>query len=374
MILDSHAYCFQPGDHPAGYATAEEHLAWIQAAQTLHHQPAWRIRDRIAGSSTELGTETPSDWSGLPDVGFRIDREKGRVVWTTDDEDFTKQFYPPNLRNLEFTPDSLIAEMDYAEVDIALIHTNPMLGRDAAFLADCVRKYPDRLRAMAPVDEWRILAEPDAVISELHQAITSHGLHAIKFNTRPAYRISPEPWDDGPYRPFWEAATKLGVPIFFTLGAGPGSAAGASDGSRFRDGYFKEQRTLIDWMERYPQVVCSLTHGFPWRVFREGDRIDLPDVIWAPFENPNLSLEVCFPVRIGDLFDFPYRKVWPVFELMVERIGAQRLLWGTDMPFQNRFCTYRQSRQWIEKYCDFLDAEQLNHIMGRTAARILELE
>ena len=374
MIIDSHAYCFQPGDAPAGFASPEEHLAWIQAAQTLHHQPAWRVRDRAPASSEMLGAESPSDWSNLPDLNFRIDRDRGRVVWTIDGEDFTKQFFPPNLRNLEFTPHSLIAEMDYADVDVALLHTNPMLGRDTAFLADCIRKYPDRLRAMAPVDEWRIASEPDAVIDELRTAIAQHKLHAIKFNTRPAYAQSSDPWDDGPYRPFWEAAVELDVPIFFTLGAGPGSAALASDGSQFIEGYLNEQRVLIDWMDRYPNTVCALTHGFPWRVFLNDDRVELADSVWLPFENPNLSLEVCFPVRIGDLFDYPYQEVHPTLEQLVERIGSQRLHWGTDMPFQNRFCTYRQSRRWIEHSCDFLNTEQVADIMGRTASRILNLE
>jgi hypothetical protein len=39
-------------------------------------------------------------------------------------------------------------------------------------------------------------------------------------------------------------------------------------------------------------------------------------------------------------------------------------MWGTDMPFQNRFCTYHQSRVWIEKYCAFLDRESPGKIMG----------
>ena len=371
LIVDSHAYCFPSGDDPAGYATLEERRAWLQISQGLHHQPTWRVRDRASASPQELGRETPSDWSGLPDVDFRIDCQRGRVVWTIDGEDFTKQFFPPALRDLEFTPHSLIAEMDYAGVDAALLHTNPMLGRDSAYLAECVRMHPDRLRAMAPVDEWRVIAETDAVIGEVESAIGEHGLHAVKFNTRPAFSQSTVPWDDGPYRPFWEAVTALGVPIFFTLGAGPGSAAGATSGAEYRQGYLDEQRMLMAWMERYPDAACSLTHGFPWRVFLEGDRIDLPEAIWEPFDNPRLSLEVCFPVRIGDLFDFPYRQVQPTLREMVERIGSDRLLWGTDMPFQNRFCTYRQSRDWIEKYCGFLDAKELDDIMGGTAARIL---
>ena len=59
---------------------------------------------------------------------------------------------------------------------------------------------------------------------------------------------------------------------------------------------------------------------------------------------------------------------------MVDRIGARQLLWGTDMPFQNRFCTFRQSRDWIESYCDFLSDDDLRLIMGGTAARILGIE
>jgi len=306
-------------------------------------------------------------------VNFRIDRARGRVVWTVEGEDYTKQFFPPNLRNLEYTPHSLIAEMDYAGVDVALLHTDPMLGRDSAYLAECVRQYPGRLCAMAPVDEWRIPGETGAVIDELVTAIEVQGLHAIKFIPPLAYMAGPEPWDDGPYRPFWEAAADLGVPVFFTLGAGPEARTRALSPAEQRQGYLDELGILVRWMVRYPDLVCGLTHGFPWRAFLEGQRIALPPRIWEPFQNPNCHLEVSFPVRLGDLFDYPYRPVWSVLEEMVARIGAQQLMWGSDMPFQNRFCTYRQSREWIERYCDFLSPEALENLMGGTAARVLGL-
>jgi predicted TIM-barrel fold metal-dependent hydrolase len=373
VIVDSHAYCFPPADHPAGHPSGAAHLRWVQAAHAGHHQPAWKVRDRAPADSRVLCPGTRYVKSELPDVQFRVDREKGRAAWTIDGEDYTKQFYPPNLHDMELTPHGLIGEMDYAGVDVALLHTNPFLSRDAAYQAECVRLYPDRLRSMAPADEWRIIDEPDAVVEELRAAVAGHRLHAIKFNARLAYLDGTQPWDDGPYRSFWEAAVALGVPIFFTLGAGTAELSGRMSVAELRSGYLDEQRVLMRWMERYPQAVCSLTHGFPWRAFLEGDRIVVPDEIWRPFENPRCHLEVCFPVRIGDLFDFPYREVWPTFEAMIERVGADQLMWGTDMPFQNRFCTYRQSRVWIEKYCAFLDRESLAKIMGGTAARVLGL-
>jgi hypothetical protein len=126
---------------------------------------------------------------------------------------------------------------------------------------------------MAPVDEWRIGAETDAVIAELTTAIAQCGLHATKFNAPLASISGPEPWDDGPYRPFWEAAVSLRVPVFFTLGTGLEGDAEASLADR-QQSYLNEQRILMRWMERYPDTVCSLTHGFPWRVLL--DRIGSP--------------------------------------------------------------------------------------------------
>lgn len=362
MIIDSHAYCFTPVDQPGGYATAAQRLRWVQIATAGHHQPAFRLRDRQPADSSVLA---PKGWdleSELPDVNFRVDHAQGRTVWTIDDEDYSKYWFPPNLRNVEYTPHSLVSEMDHAGVDVALLHTDPTLGRDSAYLAKCVAQYPDRIRSMAPVDEWRIVHETDAVIDELFTAINEHGLHAIKIIPELVYFHRDDPWDDGPYRPFWEAATSLNVPIFFTLGG-----AGI-------DGYLSELRILMHWMERYPQTVCSLTHGFPWRQMLDGDRIVFPQAIWEPFNNPNCNLEVCMPVRLGDLFDFPYRACWPAMEAMLENVGARQLLWGTDMPFQNRFCTYRQSRDWIEKYCEFITPDDLALIMGAAAARVLGLE
>ena len=128
------------------------------------------------------------------------------------------------------------------------------------------------------------------------------------------------------------------------------------------------------WLDRYPQVTASVTHGFPWRDFLDGGRFALSDAMWGPFAGSTLSIEVCFPVRIGDRFDFPYRECWPAMEAMVQNIGAGRLLWGTDMPFQNRFCTYRQSRAWIANYgASFLSRDDVAKIMGGNAARIFAL-
>ncbi len=373
MIIDSHAYCFPPADSPAGYASTDEHMRWVQAGQAGHYQPAFDIATREAGSSLPLAPDGTKDLARLPDVGFRVDSEAGRILWTADGRDFTKHYYPPSLRDCAYPPAGLISEMDYAGVDMAFLHTHPMLARDSAYQAACIARFPGRLLSMAPVDEGRIRDDVDAVIGDMATAIETHRLHAIKFNGASAYMVSDDPWDDGFYRPFWEAATALSVPIFFTLDNGPEHASWENS-ARHQAGYLNELAILTRWMERYPDALCSITHGFPYRTFMAEGRVVLPEDIWRPFESPNLSIEVSFPVRIGDMFDFPYREIWPAIEEMVGRIGAGQLMWGTDLPFQNRHCTYLQSRALLEKYCAFLDAGEVDAIMGGTVARVLGLE
>ncbi|HVA87527.1 MAG TPA: amidohydrolase family protein [Candidatus Saccharimonadales bacterium] len=368
MIVDSHIYCFRAPDAPAGHPTAADHMKLWQWGYALHHQPAYRTRDREPADSQLLLDPAPDDPLRLAtNRNFRVDRVTNRLIWTVDGEDCTKQYLPPNV--IEFRAGSAIAEMDYAGIDWALMHVDAALEKDVEYLASCVRAFPDRLRSMAPVDEWLIPTDPETAIRRATEAIEIHGLHAFKIIPEYAYRIAHcTSFDEPAWRPFWDAVTKLGVPIFFTLGASPGCTDP-------RQGFIDELWVLRRWMERYPEVLVSVTHGFPWRDFHDGDRFVLPEAMWGPFTDaPNLSIEVSFPIRIGDLLDYPWRETWPVAEAMVDRIGPGRLLWGTDMPFQNRFCTYRQSRDYLERYCtSFLAPADMALLMGGTAARILKL-
>ena len=204
-----------------------------------------------------------------------------------------------------------------------------------------------------------------AHLGDLETAIRVHGLHAIKFIPEYAYRSGARDWLDGPFRTFWDAASTLGVPVFLTLGAAPGHEGEQA-------GYRAELANVRRFQARYPDLTVSLTHGFPWRSFLDGRGLSLPDWLWEPFEDPRLHLEVSFPVRLGDVFEYPYREVWPTLEAMLRHIGADRLLWGSDMPFQDRFCTYRQSHEWLDR-SGLLDSGELASIKGGTAARLLGL-
>ena len=136
----------------------------------------------------------------------------------------------------------------------------------------------------------------------------------------------------------------------------------------------EELKTLQRWMERYPDVTVVHTHGLNWRLFLDGDGLTLPQEVWAPFENPKLHLQLLFPINLGNLWDYPMPQVQPTIEECVQRIGADRLLWGTDMPLVLRYWSYRQNIDYIRRYCDFLGQREKDQILGDNMARMLKVQ
>jgi len=49
-------------------------------------------------------------------------------------------------------------------------------------------------------------------------------------------------------------------------------------------------------------------------------------------------------------------------------------MWGSDMPNVERFCTYRQSLDYVRKYCPFLAAREKDLILGDNCAAFYDIE
>ena len=368
MIYDGHAYCFPDQKGDGGFADRKEFQRLLQLAMARHFQPAWRKRDRAPADSTGLADPSPH-WSfdALKEAQFRP-AGHGRFEWIADGEDYVKQVMPPLVVDMSYLAESLVAEMDYAGVDRALLHRTPYLGISNEFIADCVQRFPDRLQGLAYVEEWLIPQQPDKSIQKLERAIKGLGLSGLQFlpNFLGLYGQT-EDWDSEGFRPFWDAVAWLNIPMFFTLL----SVRRASP-----EDYLSEMRRLRRWMDRYPGVKVVLTHGFDWRYFVEGDTLSIPDEVFeaAPTDNPNFSVQLLFAILLGGKWDYPMPQMRPALEKLVRRMGANRLLWGTDIPMVMRYYTYRQSLDYIRLYSDFLSPREVEQIVGGNMLRLMGIE
>ena len=48
-------------------------------------------------------------------------------------------------------------------------------------------------------------------------------------------------------------------------------------------------------------------------------------------------------------------------------------MWGSDMPNVERSCTYRQSLDYLRRYCDFPPASDMDRILGDNAVRLYRI-
>ena len=117
-----------------------------------------------------------------------------------------------------------------------------------------------------------------------------------------------------------------------------------------------------------------LTHGFPWRLCLEGRRLRLPGALLEPFRAPSARLQLLFHISLGNVWEYPYRELHTAIAQLVDALGSDRLMWGTDMPNVERFCTYGQTLTTFTTHCQGLIVpSDVANIVGGTAARLFGL-
>ena len=375
MIIDCYPSAFAQWDSPAGYRSFEEKLRVIQRELGVHHQPVWRVRDGAPADNSSLIDPVTSELRGVKWI-----RHNNQLAWVYRGETYTKQYFPPMLNNLEYPAELMIAEMDYVGVDSGILHTHPHKGTyrfQNELHRHVVNHFPDRFMRLIMVDAAAIPRDPEAAAQELNNEVSNPGRVGLQFIPRYYYRPAvesekgnDEPWDDGAMRPFWEAATALRIPVFFTMLGRGGAAVSITDQSS-HETYVDELRVLMRWMDRYPDITVVITHGLPWRRYFENDRIRFPEEIWEVFQYPQCNMELVIPIQMGGLWEYPWKEAEPTIRECVERIGADRLMWGSDWPMVGRFCTYRQALDQYRGHCGFLTDDQRQAILGGTAARVM---
>ena len=320
--------------------------------------PARRTADNVVVTEQTLIAGDGITLDGLTDVDFR-GGGFGRLTWTVDGETYHKQYLPPSLTHSSSSPDLMIAQMDYIGVDRAVLQTGHLYGRLNRYISDATKKYPDRFWGLAMIDEWR--ADRPGQLRTLERAIGDMGLHGLWFQTgNLAMHGRTETFDDPIFEPFWDRVKDMNVPVYMNVTpAAPGPEA-----------YLAEMRAFGRWLERYGDLPVLYPHGLALGRFMTNGRIEVPEEAWAPLENSNIIVEVLIPIFQGAVWAYPFAEAQPILREYLQRLGPDRLAWGSDMPNVERHCTYRQSLDYLRNHCDFISVDDMSKICGGNVARL----
>ena len=362
MIVDCHHHVFQHWIGPCGHPSREIHARYIQKMLSRVVAGVMRVRDGAPADTRALLRAGESGWNGLTDANVRVGRF-GQLEFTVDGEDYVVQYMPVGMQEFVAPPELMLAQMAYVGVDHCILHGGGAYGAVTDLNAFVQHQHPEKATGLMWVDE-AMAGSPEG-LREVERARHELGLRGIYYNVD-GFARHEFAWglDDPRLDPFWAKLDELKIILCIELSAGP---------SYDEAGYIASALRLERILERFPNLPCHLAMGPPVQYFGHGDRWAFPDEITRLYGRDNLLIEVMFPITWGGVWDYPYPEAQALIRDFREKFGAEKMIWGSDMPNVERFCTYRQSLDYVRRYCDFLSGREMDLVLGGNAARLYGL-
>lgn len=358
-VFDAHSHLFPPLAEDRGHTKAR--LAEHQYHVRFHRQGIRRARDDARISEPLLlGEKDGITW--LPDVDFRIGKF-GRVEFTHGGEEFYIQWMSPTLQDMSSSPELVIRQMDYAGVDRAVIQHDRIYGHLDDFLAECHAKFPDRFTILAQVDEW-IGGQPDQ-LARLRHEVQGLGFSGLYFSTGGFLHDDfKSNINDAALEPLWELVGELGIPVHWYAARLKRNQMAT---------YMAELAEMTEWATNHPGIPSVLTHGLNNISTNMGqpNRFEvLPEMV-ALLQKPGWHVELMLHLMYADAEFPPYApELETVVQTLVNEVGSDRLMWGSDSPAVDRTLSCKQSMLLFQTRCPFLTDEQRDAILGDNLARL----
>jgi predicted TIM-barrel fold metal-dependent hydrolase len=268
------------------------------------------------------------------------------------------QVLPPASERTAHTCEMLMAHMEWAGVDKVVLLQGPFYGECNDYAEAAIRQFPDRLLGAAYLDPWE--ADWRAKMQDLAAASS---FRAVKIEFSEATGLSgihPEArLDDPAVDELGGWLERLGWTLTIDLGA-IGSRSYQTDAVR-------------SLAERHPHlriVVPHLAQPNP-RMETDGEMRQL----WLQQIDLGLLPNVWFdssalPAYVAERELFPFPSAARYLHTAIERIGPQKVMWGSDIPGLLAFASYKQLVQLADLHTQFLGAADRNRVLFANALEV----
>ncbi len=229
----------------------------------------------------------------------------------------------------------LMAENGIAKtVIIQVIHYR----YDNSYLADVLRRYPDKFLGVCRVDPLDP-SSPDSL-----SRLTKEGFQGVRLS--PAGDGTGD-WIRGPLmQPLWQRCEDLGVPM--TLLA--------------------PINRMIDvqpLIERHPNLTIVIDHMADCPV----DQPERLNSLLALARYPKVFVKISHTWSLSKE-NYPWLDAQELVKRLHDRFGAHRLMWGTDWPIAKERATYSQRLTVVRDQMNFLSEEDKRWILSKTVAQV----
>jgi predicted TIM-barrel fold metal-dependent hydrolase len=357
LIIDNHAHIFPFLGENSEYEAEGIQLVYARKALSrLLVEPTHRKSDFKIMKEDGLWDSEKPGWDGMSNVNFRVGKF-GRYEWTVNGVDYCKQLMPVGMQDMISPPEFIIAQMDHAGIDKAVLQRGHIYGKLENYYHKAIKKYPHRFIGLTQIDESK--AYEDKQIAELHRAIDQLGLKGLYFEPGVLWMGKFGNFDDKVFAAFWEEVDSMSIPVYTQM---------------VRLKFLDEMKRWEGILDKHTNITLVISMGLPEELALRRGGVHIPEVVKRLLTERNVYLDVAYPISMGLNFDYPYPEAQRIIRHLYERFGPSRLVWGSDMPNVERYCTYAQSLNYLRKYCDFLSEADKELILAKNVMAIFKMD
>ena len=275
----------------------------------------------------------------------------GRARWVGGGED---KLIPDGWGDTGFSHDMLVRVMDENGISKAVLMQGSFYGFCNDYTFEAQQAHPERLYGMGTFDPYAY--ESRAIMERL---VTEYRFRGLKFEISRSYGLMgyhPDlQLDASPMTPIWEYAEKEGLVISLDLGT-------------FGEPSFQTE-ALARIAARHPGVAFVIEHLFypgpgKFDEVRAALRpfVPLSNVVFTIASIPNSAMPEAYPFPTSCRYAGIAR----------DAVGADRILWGSDLPSVAVNATYRELIDYVAE-CGLFSDEELRKIYAENAVRVYGL-
>jgi predicted TIM-barrel fold metal-dependent hydrolase len=273
-----------------------------------------------------------------------------------------------------------LAAMDTQAVDMEVLSMNPFWydrDRDLAGkivklqnekLAELCASKPDRFAGFASLT----LQAPDLAVQELETAVKKQGLRGAAIGGS----VNGEAFSDPKFHPVWAKAEELGVPLFIHPQGIPELNKWLTGNGWLSNAIAFPAETSIalshlifeGTFDRFPKLKVIAAHGGGF-LPSYADRSDHACLVGPKGCNPDIKLQKQPTEYLKQIYFDSLIFTPEAIRHLAAQVGASQIVLGSDYPYLWQMAPVDHIFA-----CDSLSDDQKADILGRTAAKLFQIE
>ena len=260
-------------------------------------------------------------------------------IWKEVPDSFMKD--NPN-EPAAYTYQTLIADMDKAGVDAAILVPRAFAGADNSYVLEALRAHPTRFAMMGRVPNNEALGKPILATWRSTPGVLGVRLTFHRDGNRPNLTNGTMDW-------FWPEAERLGIPAMV---------------------HAPERLPEIAKIAgRHPNLQIIMDHlGFA-RATIDKETGPAVERLIALARYPNVSVKIStMPAYSTE--PYPFLNLRDPIRRVIDAFGIERCFWGSDVTRVEN-CSYRETVTMFTDDNGFVTKQELPELMGNSLARAL---